>query len=136
MSANPAHDSTRATSSWTILVAADDVLPAGIASVAVGDLDLVVWRDIDGAPVVMDARCPHQWSHLEAEGIVDGYEIVCTAHFWRFDRTGCGTKLNMFGRRDDKSDVTVYPCRERDGLIEGLLPPSEPDVTSVVVGSA
>ncbi len=33
----------------------------------------------------MEARCPHEWSHLGAEGVVDGPEIVCAAHFWRFD---------------------------------------------------
>jgi len=107
---------------WVRLVAVDDVPAAGIASVSVGDLDLVVWRDIDGVPAVMDARCPHQWSHLEAEGVVDGYEIVCTAHFWRFDAQGCGTKLTELGRRDPKSDVAVYACREADGFVEAQLP--------------
>lgn len=108
--------------SWTRLLPADDVGPAGIASVSIGDLDLVVWRDIDGQPAVMDARCPHQWSHLEAEGVVDGYEIVCTAHFWRFDAGGCGTKLTELGRRDRKSDTTVYACREQAGFLEANVP--------------
>jgi phenylpropionate dioxygenase-like ring-hydroxylating dioxygenase large terminal subunit len=83
-----------------------------------GELDLVIWRSFDGGLRVMEARCPHQWSHLAAEGVVDGDEIVCTAHFWRFDADGRGTKLNIKGRRDPKADITVYPCREREGRIE------------------
>jgi nitrite reductase/ring-hydroxylating ferredoxin subunit len=25
----------------------------------------------------MEARCPHQWSHLGGEGVVEGDELVC-----------------------------------------------------------
>jgi len=107
---------------WVALHEAGAVAPGALRAAEVGELDLVVWRDFDGRPVVMDARCPHQWSHLEAEGVVDGDEIVCTAHFWRFDVEGHGTKLNVKGRRDDKSDIVTYPVRERDGMIEALLP--------------
>ena len=93
-----------------------------IVDVTHGDLDLVVWRTFDGEPCVMEARCPHQWSHLGAEGVVDGPEIVCAAHFWRFDTSGTGTKVGMTGRRDPKSDIAVFPCREVDGRIEARLP--------------
>jgi nitrite reductase/ring-hydroxylating ferredoxin subunit len=81
-------------------------------------LDVVVWRSHGGTVCVMEARCPHQWSHLGAEGVVDGEEIVCASHFWRFDRTGRGTKVNVKGRRDPKADIAVVPARERDGVIE------------------
>ena len=55
-----------------------------IVDAAHGEQDLVVWRTFEGEPCVMEARCPHEWSHLGAEGVVDGLEILCTAHFWRF----------------------------------------------------
>ena len=66
--------------------------------VADDEHDVVVWRTADGRPCVMDSRCPHQWSHLAAEGVVDGDELVCAAHFWRFGTDGTGTKLSMAGR--------------------------------------
>jgi len=102
---------------WTRLIDAEAVAPAGTASVAVGETDLVVWRTLDGEPCVMEARCPHQWSHLGAEGVVDGDEIVCTAHFWRFDVKGVGSKVNVKGRRDPQADTAVFPCRESDGAL-------------------
>lgn len=105
------------------LVGTDAVGPASVVEAVGGDADLVVWRDADGEPCVMDARCPHQWSHLAAEGVVDGPELVCTAHFWRFGRDGRGTKAAMSGRRDEKSPIRVYPCREEGGRIWALLPP-------------
>ena len=106
---------------WVPLHPSAAVAPGAIVAADVGDLELVVWRAFDGHAVVMDARCPHQWSHLEAEGLVDGDELVCTAHFWRFDGQGCGTKLSILGRRDAKADIEVYPTRERDGMIEAML---------------
>jgi phenylpropionate dioxygenase-like ring-hydroxylating dioxygenase large terminal subunit len=110
---------------WVRVAASDEVPAGGVLAAEVGtvdeSVDLVVWRGHDGIACVMEARCPHQWSHLGAEGVVDGDEIVCAAHFWRFDRDGRGTKLNVKGRRDSKSDVVVFACRERDGAIEALL---------------
>jgi len=106
---------------WVALHPSSAVAPGAILAADVGEVELVVWRAFDGRAVVMDARCPHQWSHLEAEGLVDGDELVCTAHFWRFDGEGCGTKLSILGRRDAKADIEVYPTRERDGMIEAML---------------
>jgi phenylpropionate dioxygenase-like ring-hydroxylating dioxygenase large terminal subunit len=107
---------------WCPVLAAAAVGPGETAEIDVGDLELVAWRTAAGHLTVCDARCPHEWSHLAFEGIVDGDELLCTAHFWRFDRDGRGTKLNVKGRRDPKSDVAVYPSRERDGMIEVALP--------------
>jgi nitrite reductase/ring-hydroxylating ferredoxin subunit len=103
---------------WVTVGDADELGAGVIAGYDVGAQELVGWRDTTGAVCIMDARCPHQWSHLAAEGIVVGDEVVCGAHFWRFDRTGHGSKLNLNGRRDDKADIAVFDARERDGVIE------------------
>ena len=104
------------------LLDAEALSPGSIAAVTVDDLDLVVWRTESGRLCLMDARCPHQWSHLEAEGVVAGEEIVCAAHFWRFDPDGVGVKVAMNGRRDRKADIGVYPVEEVDGRLLGDLP--------------
>lgn len=112
---------------WVRVAAAGVVGPGVIvdaepgACAQLGD-DYVVWRSFDGRPCVMEARCPHNWSHLGAEGAVDGDEIVCTSHFWRFTAEGTGTKLNVNGRRDAKADIAVLPCLERDGAIWARRP--------------
>jgi phenylpropionate dioxygenase-like ring-hydroxylating dioxygenase large terminal subunit len=115
---------------WQIVAEADAVVPGMVAAAEVGGRELVVWRRLEGGPVVMDARCPHEWSHLAADGAVDGDEIVCLAHFWRVGPDGCGTKLNVKGRRDDKAPIPTFAARERGGSIEALLPgPVEPPAT-------
>jgi phenylpropionate dioxygenase-like ring-hydroxylating dioxygenase large terminal subunit len=109
---------------WMPLLPGENVAPGQIVAVDVGSTELVVWRDHLGRPCVMDARCPHQWSHLGAEGVVDGDEVVCAAHFWRFNRDGHGTKVNVKGRRDEKADIAVFACAERDGHIHARVPRS------------
>lgn len=96
----------------------DSSLPAGgIIAATVGGLDMVVWRSMAGIPCVAEARCPHQWSHLAGEGAVDGEELVCLTHLWRFTADGQGWKENLSGRRDRKGDLAVTPCVEQDGGI-------------------
>ena len=104
------------------MLASDDVAPGSAAPVEVGDDELVVWRTASGVLAACDARCPHQWSHLAGAGVVDGEELVCLSHFWRFDTEGHGSKMAMNGRRDPKSDVATFAVREVDGRIEVLVP--------------
>lgn len=101
---------------WTRLPDVD-VPPGAIAEATLAGEDLVVWRGESGVPCVSEARCPHQWSHLGSEGVVDGDELVCLTHFWRFGPDGAGWKANANGRRDRKGDLAVLPCMEHDGAI-------------------
>lgn len=104
---------------WVCVAASEGVGPGRV--VADDAHDVVVWRTASGRVCVSDARCPHQWSHLAAEGVVDGEELVCTSHFWRFDTEGRGTKVNVGGRRDPKADIEVFPVREDAGRIWARL---------------
>ena len=107
---------------WRRILRSDRLAPGAVAAVADAEPELVVWRSESGRAAVCDARCPHQWSHLAGAGAVDGEELVCLSHFWRFDADGHGTKLNVKGRRDPKGDVVAHPTREVDGWIEAHLP--------------
>ena len=88
-----------------------------IVEASIDEQDFIVWRSESGKLSVTEARCPHQWSHLAYEGAVVGEELICTSHFWRFSLTGLGCKENINGRRDQKSNIKVFPCRELDGQV-------------------
>jgi vanillate O-demethylase monooxygenase subunit len=107
---------------WVDVLGATEVAPAEVAAVEVGDVEVAVWRTAEGVLAACDARCPHQWSHLAGAGVVDGDELVCLSHFWRFDTEGHGSKVSVKGRRDPKGDVVSYAVREVDGRIELRLP--------------
>lgn len=95
----------------------DAIGPSQIVDATHRDDDLVIWRTAEGRLCVMDARCPHQWSHLGAEGVVDGDEVVCTSHWWRFTTDGTATMLRTNGDRDPQAAIAVFACKERDGQV-------------------
>jgi nitrite reductase/ring-hydroxylating ferredoxin subunit len=107
---------------WLDVTGAEELHPGQILTVERESGDVVLWRTISGDVVACDARCPHQWAHLGTAGAVDGDEIVCLSHFWRFDQEGIGSKLSANGRRDEKSSVDTFEVRERDGRLEIALP--------------
>lgn len=103
---------------WVRVAASADVPAGSVRTVDVDGEELVVWRGDDGTVVASDARCPHAWTHLGAQGVVHGCELVCLTHFWRFDRAGRGTTLDdRTGRRDERAPIAVRPCAEHDGAI-------------------
>ena len=107
---------------WTRLVDSTEVEAGTIVGSAVDGVDVVIWRSADGSPCVMEARCPHQWSHLAAAGAVDGEEIVCLTHMWRFDTAGQGSKRLPDGEREPQAQIPAFPCVERDGAVWAKLP--------------
>lgn len=115
---------TPAATEWIRLAASDSVAPGQILDVGHGEEDLVVWRTASGEPCVMSARCPHLWSHLAGEGVVEGDELICCTHGWRFATCGTGTVIRG-ERRDPMTDIAVFPVSERDGGIWGELSPPE-----------
>ena len=110
---------------WVPIASGDGLAPGEIVESTLDGADLVVWRTESGVPCVMEARCPHQWSHLGGAGAVAGEELVCLTHFWTFGTDGRGWKENLDGRRDRKGDIEVYPCREVAGEIRVRRSPAE-----------
>jgi nitrite reductase/ring-hydroxylating ferredoxin subunit len=84
--------------------------------------EIVAWRGIDGVLQLSEARCPHQFVHLASSGTVDGCELVCTAHFWRFGATGEGSIRDSSGHREPVSALIVFPNTESEGEIWGYIP--------------
>lgn len=100
----------------------DAVPPGAVRAVELEGVGRVaVWRTDDGAVSLLDDRCPHQWSSLAIAGDVEGCELVCTSHGWRFTVDGRASKRSILGRRDDKGTTVAWPVRESDGWIEAEL---------------
>lgn len=103
-------------------MAAEELLSGQIVTVEREEGDVVVWKTAAGQVSACDSRCPHQWAHLGTAGAVDGEEIVCLSHFWRFDQEGTGSKLSASGRRDEKSPIATFEIREVAGRLEIAVP--------------
>lgn len=102
---------------WHRLIDGDEIDPGMIVEVAIDGDDAVVWRSTTGVVCVMEARCPHQFSHLAVEGSIDGEEIVCCTHYWRFSTAGDGSYVDARGGREDRANIGVWASRESEGTV-------------------
>ncbi|HTV21913.1 MAG TPA: cytochrome P450 [Polyangiaceae bacterium] len=80
----------------------------GPHSVAVQGTELVLLRTASGIRA-FEGRCPHQGALL-AEGELDGTELVCRNHGWRFD-------VETGARRGGPECLASCPVIEREGAL-------------------
>jgi len=80
---------------------------------------LVLWRGRDGSPRAMSDVCIHRGTALSL-GRVNGDEIVCPYHAWRYGADGRCTAIPQLAdatRVPAKARVAAFRAQERYGLI-------------------
>lgn len=75
--------------------------------------EIVLFRDATGRVGALANRCPHRRMRLGL-GRVEGSEIVCPYHGWRFTADGTGRTP---GTRGMKASTRCYETAERNGAI-------------------
>ncbi|HNB94028.1 MAG TPA: Rieske 2Fe-2S domain-containing protein [Microthrixaceae bacterium] len=114
---------------WFQVAWSTDLAPGEIQPIEYFDRKMVLWRDGDGAAHVSDAFCPHLGAHFGYGGHVNGNDIVCPFHGWRFDCDGRNTLIPYSERTNKKACVKPYPVREVNGLIMAWYHPEEAEPT-------
>jgi phenylpropionate dioxygenase-like ring-hydroxylating dioxygenase large terminal subunit len=102
---------------WFCVGYPEDVAVGEAKALYYWDRHLVAWRDEPGELHLQDAFCPHLGAHLGHGGTVDGCELVCPFHGWRYDAEGANTKIPYSDRINRKARITTFPTVERNGLI-------------------
>lgn len=87
--------------------------------------DLVLYRDTEGRPALIQERCPHRRTSL-AGGSVDAEGIRCPYHGWKFDASGAC--IEMPAEPPDSNllrsvRARAYPVEELGGLLFAYLGP-------------
>lgn len=90
--------------------------------------NLVLFRDADGKPGLIERRCPHRgmdlsYGRLEPEG------LRCLYHGWLFAKTGqCLEQPNEPASSTFKDRIhhRGYPCTEAGGLVLAYMGPGAP----------
>ena len=80
---------------------------------------LVLWRDASGAARAFRDVCVHRGTALSL-GRVDGGEIVCPYHGWRYRGDGACTAIPQLAdplRVPARARATAYRCQERYGIV-------------------
>jgi 3-ketosteroid 9alpha-monooxygenase subunit A len=80
------------------------------------DQHWVAWRDETGELHVQDAFCPHLGAHLGHGGTVEGCELVCPFHGWKYDAEGANTDIPYSERTNRKARIRSFPVIERNGV--------------------
>ena len=79
--------------------------------------DLVIYRGASGEVSVLDAHCPHMGAHLGHGGRVEGDELVCPFHAWRFGHDGQCKGIPYAERVPKRASVKKWHAREVNGGI-------------------
>jgi 5,5'-dehydrodivanillate O-demethylase len=108
-------------------VARSEDLPAGKAKpIKVMNVDYTLYRGQSGTPYVVDHRCAHRGTQLSV-GFVEGEEIRCLYHGWKFRADGqCTERPGELGKSGAGIRIGAYPTQEFLGLIYAYLGEGEP----------
>lgn len=114
---------------WYLVSWSADLAPAQVMPLHYFARDFVLYRGADGKPVLLDAHCPHLGAHLGFGGRVEGNDIVCPFHAWRFGANGQCTAVPYASRIPPRAAVGSYPVVEHSGMILAYYAPdgSAPD---------
>src|ERR1700704_4957763 len=86
--------------------------------------ELALWRDASRRPHLFIDRCPHRGAAFSEGGTVDGQELQCWYHGFRYDGSGQCTAVPVEGEQTalaNRVSITSYPVEERWGMIWAFI---------------
>ena len=107
---------------WYHVAKSVDLAVGDVKPLRVLGRDLVLVRTESGQARVLEAHCPHLGAHLGFGGQIEGEDVVCPFHAWRF-AAGDGRCVGVpYQRRGDVPDVGLesLPGRRALGSRPGL----------------
>ena len=102
---------------WFVVAYAQELAPMAVTPLRYFGRDLVAWRGEDGRVRILDAFCPHLGAHLGRGGTVEGDDIACPFHAWRFDGTGTCTHIPYTDAIPRQATLSPWIVREQSGLV-------------------
>jgi 3-ketosteroid 9alpha-monooxygenase subunit A len=114
---------------WYLVSWSTDLEPSGVKPLRYFGRNYVLFRGEDGTATLLDAHCPHLGAHLGYGGRVEGNDIICPFHAWRFGASGRCTEVPYASRIPPRAAVNAYRVQEHSGMILAYFGPegSEPD---------
>src|SRR4051794_15262291 len=98
--------------------------------------DLTLYRGESGKAHLVGGHCIHRLTRLHT-GWVEGDEIRCMYHGWKYNSTGqCVHRPAEPSRISDKTRIVGYPTHEYAGLIFAYMGPGEAPEFSLPRGEA
>ena len=106
---------------WHPIALADEIAKGQARPVRVLSENLTLYRGESGRPYLVGGRCAHRCTVLHT-GWVQGEQIRCMYHGWRYDGTGLCTEIPAEKQpRVRPARIVGYPLHEYCGLIFAYL---------------
>jgi 3-ketosteroid 9alpha-monooxygenase subunit A len=102
---------------WFQIAYSEELAPGQVMPLSYFGRELVAFRSKEGKLGVLDAFCPHLGAHLGYGGTVDGDNIRCPFHAWKFDGAGCCTEVPYAKKIPPKAKLRSWEPREVNGLV-------------------
>ena len=103
--------------SWYALAFTDELKPGSVLRRRLAGREVVLYRTRSGKVNATGAFCPHLGAHLGFGGTVEGEEIRCPFHGFRFDLDGRCIATGYGTRPPPKARLNVWPVHETTGII-------------------
>ena len=101
---------------WYALCNSKEVKTSKIKTYKIMGQQVVVWRDDKNQVHALDAFCPHMGLSL-AQGRVEGSQVRCKFHGWRFNEKGSCTNIPCGEAPKKSNKLQKYATEEQYGLI-------------------
>ncbi len=107
---------------WFKLCYSHELERAGVRRIDVVGRELVAWRGEDGVARVADAYCPHLGAHLGVGGRVEGNDLRCPFHSWRFSGSdGRCIEVPYAQKIPPKAEIRTWDVLEQNGFVCGYV---------------
>jgi 3-ketosteroid 9alpha-monooxygenase subunit A len=119
-------------SGWYQFGWSGEFAPGAVKPLLYFDTPMVAYRTEGGTLVLSHAVCPHLGAHLGLGGCVEGENLVCPFHGWKWSTEGRNVDIPYSAPDRMKLRIPQYEVREIDGIAlmwygaEGEQPSWEP----------
>src|ERR1700740_2438980 len=109
--------------SWFRVASSDDVAQGQMIPIRAFGRDLICFRGDSGRVSVLDAYCAHLGANIGAGGFVDGDNVVCPFHHWRYDGDGRNVMIPYRDKPQRAARLGCLPTIEANGHVLAGPPP-------------
>lgn len=102
---------------WYFLSYSEDLAVGQAVPLLAFEKDLVLYRTATGKATVLDAFCPHLGAHLGHGGKVEGEDIRCPFHAWKFGSDGVCNEIPYSSKIPPLAKIRCWEVVERNGMI-------------------
>jgi nitrite reductase/ring-hydroxylating ferredoxin subunit len=102
---------------WFVVAESKEIAAGQIITRKFSGHDIVIYRTASGMISIADAFCPHMGAHFGHGGTVEGEELKCPFHGFRFDREGSCTATGYGTKPSPRAKLRAWPAVEKFGLV-------------------